>query len=292
VNRLLWLIWVALVATVPSPAAGQEAAAERITLGTAQRFHAKMETIMERSGFDCSMDGFPEWQWGFGVRPTAGRLGEWVFIGGKRDGDTGHLSGLAQQVLRVQLLPKGKAAGDAKLSEFEGYDVAIKAVSQYEGRIIGEGKFGLRTSTQALIALLRETPGEQADVLAAASSGLMKHVRGERNVPRTFFLSLDRKDPPREFLARFSSMRPEVRPSSEFGKDRDDIRINLDTTEVYWHDAERVDVRYGYDLVPESLWWSGYCRVEKRGNQWTSTDIELKKGWKSKSSNWYSSENP
>ena len=279
-NRLLWLACIGLVATAPSSAADQEAAAERITLGTAQHFHAKMGAIAERSGFDCSIDGFPEWRVGNGVRPAVGPLGEWVFLGGERD-EFGHLSGLAVEVLRVQLVAKGKAAGDARLFEFEGYDAAVKAVSQYEEKMIGGRKLGQKRSTQALIALLRETPGEQADVLAAAVSGLMKHVQGERKNSRAFFVSINGKDPSREFLALFSSAHPEVRPGSTFGKDRDDVRINLGTMSIYWHGVRRVDVGYEYDLKPESLWWSGYCRVEKRGDRWTSTDIELNKGSKS-----------
>jgi hypothetical protein len=281
VNRLLWLACAGLVATAPSSVADQKNAAGGITLGTAQRFHAKMDVIAERSGFDCYMDGFPEWRGGNGIRPAVGPLGQWFFLGGKRD-EFGHLSGLAVEVLRVQLLPKGKAAGDSRLFEFEGFDAAIKEVSQYEEKMVEGGKFGRKRSTEALIALLRETPDEQADVLRAAFSALMEHVRGKRKAIRAFFLSVDDKNPPREFLARFSSVRPEVRPGSEFGKDRDDVRINIGTMSVYWHGVGRVDVGYEYDLLPESLWWHGCCRVEKRGGRWTNTDIELNKGWKSK----------
>lgn len=239
-----------------------------------------MDAIAERSGFDCSMDGFADWRWGNGIRPAVGPLGEWVFLDGKRD-ELGHLSGLGVEVLRVHLLPKGQAAGDARLFEFEGYDAALMVVSQYEEKLIEGKKLGRERSTQALIALLRETPEEQADVLAAAVSGLMRHVRGARKNSRAFFVSINGKDPSREFLARFSAVRPEVQPGSAFGKDRDDVRINLGTMSIYWHGVGRVDVGYDYDLKPDSLWWSGYCRVEKRGDRWTSTDIELNKGSKS-----------
>ncbi len=260
-------------------AAAQESGTEQITLGTALRFHAKMGVIADRSGCDCDMDGFPRWRGGAGVRPAIGPAGEWIFLGGERD-EEGHLSGLAQVVLRVQLAAKGKAARETRLFEFEGYDAVLKDVSEYEEKMEG-GKFGQKRSTAALIALLRETPEEQADILVAAFSRLMERVRQERSpVPGAFFLSVDGQDPPQAFLARFSTMRPIVRRGSEFGKDRQDVRIKVGTRSIYWHDASRVDVGYEFDLIPESLWWSGFCRVEKRGGRWTGTEIELDKGWR------------
>jgi hypothetical protein len=278
-NRLLWLGIAGLLTIAPTFAASEETAAERVSLGTAQRFHARMDTISERSGLDCFMDGFPQWRNGNGLRPAVGPLGEWVFLGGERD-EHGHLSGIVVEVLRIELLPKGKAKAGTRLFEFEGFDVAVKEVGKYEEGAIGGRKFGQRPSTEALLALLRETSEERADVLEAACSGLMRHVRGERKAIRAFFLLIDGKDPSRSFLSRFSSVRPEVRPGSEFGKNQDDVRINVGTMDINWHSTGRVDVRYSYDLVPESLWWSGYCRVEKRGGQWTDTDITLSKGWR------------
>jgi hypothetical protein len=263
-------------------AAAHANGAEQVTLGTAQRFHAKMGVIAERSGFDCNMKGFPQWRTGSGLRPAVGPLGEWEFIGGSERGEQGHLSGLAADVvLSVQLVPRGKAVRDKRLFEFEGYDAAVKDVSQHEEKTDG-GKFGQKRSTEALIALLRETPEAQADILAAAFSRLMESVRQERSpAPKAFFLSVDGKDPPQQFLARFSSMRPMVRAGSEFGKERQDVRINAGTRSLYWHGASRVDVGYDYDMVPASLWWSGFCRVEKREGRWTGTEVELHKGWKS-----------
>lgn len=250
-----------------------------ISLATAQRFHAKLDEVSERSRFDCCLDGFPDWEQGSGIRPSVGPMGQWSFFTSAEWDSSGHLSGPHRVVLSIQLLPKGRAAPDKCLFEFEGFDVVITYNSEYEEESIET--FQPRVSTEALIALLRETPAERSEILAAAFAQLMKHGQDERTqTPTAFFLSIDGQDPSREFLSRFSAFRPKVRPGSEFGKEKKDVRIHVGTMSVFWQGTNRVDVGYEYDLLPETLWWKGYCRVEKSDERWIGTKTTLSKGWR------------
>jgi hypothetical protein len=252
---------------------------ESISLSTAQRFHAKLDAIADRSGFDCYLDGFPEWRQGSGLRPSVGPLGQWSFVTSSERDLKGHLTGLRKIVLSIQLVPKGKTASDKWLFEFEGFDAVIAYMSKHEEESIE--KFQPRRSTEALIALLRETPDEHSSILDAAITRLMEHYQKEtRKTPTAFFLSIDGKDPSLEFLARFSSCRPEVRAGSEFGNEKEDVGIKVGTMSVYWQGTNRVDVGYEYDLLPESIWWSGHCRIEKLDDRCTGTEVTLNKGWR------------
>jgi hypothetical protein len=136
---------VALLALFATGCANIQSHEKGITLATAQRFHAALNSAASFNGFECEMSGFPVWGKG-GLEPDLGPVGEWGFFT-PVDPDRDGRQDASQEILVIRLAPSSTQTSNVVLLTWEEYDVTVVRRTEFEQE---------SGSTDALLTALKE----------------------------------------------------------------------------------------------------------------------------------------